>query len=168
MLSVTQKKKPKINTVTMTTVVVDCTSFRAGVTTFFNSARTSLRKCVKFPHVLSALPERLERAPGSCRLAELSSPFLIADSVAILPILRSRRHAASIPTNLAGAEGFEPPSPVLETGSLTVELTPLKTALSAQSPVPGDAGAGAGYFTSLCGVLLRHRLQNFFFSMRSG
>src|SRR3954467_4386786 len=29
---------------------------------------------------------------------------------------------------LAGAEGFEPPSPVLETGSLTVELTPLKPA----------------------------------------
>ena len=27
---------------------------------------------------------------------------------------------------LAGAEGFEPPSPVLETSSLTVELTPLK------------------------------------------
>jgi hypothetical protein len=27
--------------------------------------------------------------------------------------------------NLAGAEGFEPPSPVLETGSLAVELTPL-------------------------------------------
>ena len=26
---------------------------------------------------------------------------------------------------LAGAEGFEPPSPVLETSSLTVELTPL-------------------------------------------
>src|SRR5512147_2576415 len=26
---------------------------------------------------------------------------------------------------LAGAEGFEPPSPVLETGSLAVELTPL-------------------------------------------
>ena len=30
---------------------------------------------------------------------------------------------------LAGAEGFEPPSPVLETGSLTVELTPLNSAL---------------------------------------
>src|SRR6266404_1105801 len=29
------------------------------------------------------------------------------------------------PKNLAGAEGFEPPSPVLETGSLAVELTPL-------------------------------------------
>jgi hypothetical protein len=27
---------------------------------------------------------------------------------------------------LAGAEGFEPPSPVLETGSLAVELTPLR------------------------------------------
>ena len=34
--------------------------------------------------------------------------------------------------NLAGAEGFEPPSPVLETGSLTVELTPLKIALGFQ------------------------------------
>src|SRR6185437_7428040 len=31
---------------------------------------------------------------------------------------------------LAGAEGFEPPSPVLETGSLTVELTPLNAAFS--------------------------------------
>ena len=28
--------------------------------------------------------------------------------------------------NVAGAEGFEPPSPVLETGSLAVELTPLR------------------------------------------
>ena len=35
-----------------------------------------------------------------------------------------RLHAG--PTKkLAGAEGFEPPSPVLETSSLTVELTPL-------------------------------------------
>ena len=32
--------------------------------------------------------------------------------------------------NLAGAEGFEPPSQVLETRSLTVELTPLKAAFS--------------------------------------
>src|SRR5262249_17381255 len=31
------------------------------------------------------------------------------------------------PPFLAGAEGFEPPSPVLETGSLTVELTPLNS-----------------------------------------
>jgi hypothetical protein len=33
---------------------------------------------------------------------------------------------------LAGAEGFEPPSPVLETGSLAVELTPLNAAISFQ------------------------------------
>src|SRR6266481_6419783 len=32
------------------------------------------------------------------------------------------------PQNLAGAEGFEPPSSVLETDSLTVELTPLCSA----------------------------------------
>jgi hypothetical protein len=35
-------------------------------------------------------------------------------------------------TYLAGAEGFEPPSSVLETDSLTVELTPLKN--SCQQP----------------------------------
>src|ERR1035438_1723718 len=34
---------------------------------------------------------------------------------------------AATQLNLAGAEGFEPPSSVLETDSLTVELTPLKT-----------------------------------------
>ena len=34
--------------------------------------------------------------------------------------------------NLAGAEGFEPPSSVLETDSLTVELTPLKTGVRGQ------------------------------------
>ncbi len=35
---------------------------------------------------------------------------------------------------LAGAEGFEPPSPVLETGSLAVELTPLNAEFSGQGP----------------------------------
>jgi hypothetical protein len=37
--------------------------------------------------------------------------------------------------NLAGAEGFEPPSSVLETDSLTVELTPLNR----------DQGSGIRY-----------------------
>src|ERR1700675_547689 len=39
-------------------------------------------------------------------------------------------HLTTLPVELpklAGAEGFEPPSPVLETGSLTVELTPLSS-----------------------------------------
>src|SRR6266550_5045185 len=47
-------------------------------------------------------------------------------------LLRCNRHLASysslfLPLTkiLAGAEGFEPPSSVLETDSLTVELTPL-------------------------------------------
>jgi hypothetical protein len=35
-------------------------------------------------------------------------------------------------SNLAGAEGFEPPSSVLETDSLAVELTPLNTEISGQ------------------------------------
>ncbi len=34
MQSTTQKKNPKMNTVTITTEVVACTSFRVGVTTF--------------------------------------------------------------------------------------------------------------------------------------
>src|SRR5215470_16656801 len=40
-----------------------------------------------------------------------------------------------LPQTLAGAEGFEPPSSVLETDSLTVELTPLKTVLSCRFSV---------------------------------
>src|SRR5208283_3134389 len=43
--------------------------------------------------------------------------------------------APSRASTLAGAEGFEPPSSVLETDSLTVELTPLKTVLSSQLSV---------------------------------
>src|SRR5207244_2801818 len=102
---------------------------------FFISARTSLRKLVKLPHAPIAPPEILARAVGSCRLAEWSSPFLIADSVAILPILCPQGYAGGNLTNLAGAEGFEPPSSVLETDSLAVELTPLKTEVSVQRSV---------------------------------
>ena len=71
---------------------------------------------------------------------------------------------------MAGAEGFEPPSSVLETDSLTVELTPLKTVLSCHFSVLSENRTltlGAAYFTSLCGVCLRHRLQNFLNSSRS-
>src|SRR4029078_2512131 len=42
------------------------------------------------------------------------------------------------PTNLAGAEGFEPPSSVLETDSLTVELTPLSFNRSSDDLVIAD------------------------------
>src|SRR5690349_12728379 len=81
---------------------------------------------------------------------------------------------------LAGAEGFEPPSSVLETDSLTVELTPLS--LSGESvgsvrrsfaslrmtPAGLRRPAKRRHFTSLCGVCLRHRRQNFFSSILSG
>jgi hypothetical protein len=53
--------------------------------------------------------------------------------------LRFRRLAGRTQTlsglNLAGAEGFEPPSSVLETDSLAVELTPLKAATRCQPPL---------------------------------
>src|SRR4029077_12643887 len=58
--------------------------------------------------------------------------FLVSTAIPELLIL------LSVPfKTLAGAEGFEPPSPVLETGSLTVELTPLF-----QSRVPSRESRG--------------------------
>src|SRR5258706_11784969 len=66
------------------------------------------------------------------------------------------------PQILAGAEGFEPPSSVLETDSLTVELTPLY--LSAHRMIGSISDRPMTrcpdnpiYFTSLCGWCLRHR-----------
>ena len=57
---------------------------------------------------------------------------------------------------LAGAEGFEPPSSVLETDSLAIELTPLHSNIYCWLLTSSPA-----YFVSLCGVCLRQRLQNF-------
>jgi hypothetical protein len=75
----------------------------------------------------------------------------------------------------------------LETGSLTVELTPLEPfvilsealfasrriwARRAMRPcflrTLNRAFGALPYFTSLCGVCFRQRLQNFFISIRSG
>src|SRR5438552_11988555 len=54
------------------------------------------------------------------------------------PVGRLLRETAD--AKLAGAEGFEPPSSVLETDSLTVELTPLRqrTVISGQCSVRGS------------------------------
>src|SRR5580693_3600313 len=58
------------------------------------------------------------------------SKILAGGRDCVCHLLRFHSHTAPglpgvLAKNLAGAEGFEPPSPVLETGSLTVELTPL-------------------------------------------
>src|SRR5450631_750715 len=104
MKSTTKKKNPKMKTVIITTVVVACTSLREGATTLRISARTSLKKLVKPDHVVIAFPEIFASAPCSC-----------TDFVAILPFLRVRHSCRTHPQlNLAGAEGFEPPSSVLE------------------------------------------------------
>src|ERR1035441_1472658 len=123
--STTKKNSPKMKTATMTTVVVASTSLREGVTTLRISLRTSLRKRVKSFHATI----------GFFQLGS-SSPRTSAAFVAMLPFLRVQHPAgrirASFVLNLAGAEGFEPPSSVLETDSLTVELTPLSAVLSFQ------------------------------------
>src|SRR5271155_1642788 len=100
-----------MNTVTITTIVVACTSLREGVMTFFISARTSLRKS----------PKRW----GT--FFKRSRPFVGAATIsAVLAIAMpqtSDSTATTYQTKLAGELGFEPRSSVLETDSLTVELT---------------------------------------------
>src|ERR1017187_3122573 len=105
-------------------------------------------------------------------------------SLPYLQFLRAGRWAEHILTqsgiNLAGAEGFEPPSSVLETDSLAVELTPLKAVNSGQWTANSFKRLGQhasycqlqavrchlSYFDSLCGWCLRQRLQNFLNSRR--
>ena len=65
---------------------------------------------------------------------------------------------------MAGELGFEPRSSVLETDSLTVELTPLNSVVSSNQHL---AVVTPDYFTSLCGVCFRHLRQNFLNSNRS-
>ena len=63
---------------------------------------------------------------------------------------------------MAGAEGFEPPSSVLETDSLAIELTPLSLGEFQTRPL-----TVRDYFTSRCAVCLRHLRQNLLNSNRS-
>ena len=60
----------------------------------------------------------------------LSSPLTITFAIHCFLLRSCFRCARLLLQALAGAEGFEPPSPVLETSSLTVELTPLNSASS--------------------------------------
>jgi hypothetical protein len=62
------------------------------------------------------------------------------------------------PGKLAGELGFEPRSSVLETDSLTVELTPPVMRSENAISLPNPAG---DYFVSLWSVCLRQVLQNF-------
>src|SRR6185437_1096430 len=64
--STTKKNSPKRNTEMMTTVVVDSTSLRLGVTTLRISARTSLRKLVSLPQVPVTLPPNRWSPPDCC------------------------------------------------------------------------------------------------------
>src|SRR6185437_580519 len=82
--STTKKNSPKMNTEMMTTVVVDSTSLRFGVTTFFISARTSFRKLVSLPQVPVRFP------PNFCRPPDCCSSFMTVAFVDILLFLRAR------------------------------------------------------------------------------
>ena len=107
------KYSAKMNTV-MTTTVVVASHFlprRRGHLAHFGA------------HVVVERPDRsgqdFTRHRSCRRLPQLNSP----SSSSRLPSLFLALPFS--PKTLAGAEGFEPPSSVLETDSLTVELTPL-------------------------------------------
>src|SRR5438270_16789 len=112
------------------------------------------------------------RSRSSCRARATPSACLMCRYARTVPLLTSpllSQLPSSFPGapcgafvlfsrfNLAGAVGFEPTSPVLETGSLAIELRPLH-----KSSLPGPT-----YFTSLCAVCLRHLRQNLLNSRRS-
>src|SRR4029079_5510704 len=104
--STAQKYAANRKTVTITTTVVACTSLNEGAVTFFISVRTALE------YVLIRSGQDLMVA-----VSVFCSATLAMDS--------SRFPSYLAPKTLAGAEGCERPSAVLETDSLTVELTPL-------------------------------------------
>src|SRR5579875_1144173 len=89
----------------------------------------------------------MRRAPAAWRNARRFVPSPLSSSPCFYSFVRDSQSALRSPLrisvfNLAGAEGFEPPSPVLETGSLTVELTPLSAGLTHAwlrlwTPTPG-------------------------------
>ena len=118
-------------------MVVLCTSAHAGVTTFRISERTSLRNCVvrvikldtwlPFPPDFAAersMERSAERSWSGAAIAFAIKSFFCRSGALPLRPPDSTWEVFFI-IKLAGAEGFEPPSSVLETDSLTVELTPL-------------------------------------------
>src|SRR5271163_2271644 len=132
MLSTSQKYAAKMKTVTRTTIVVDCTSAREGEITLRISLRTSLRNSPRRAGcVLSCCNPVLGCSVTAIVLAIVlpQSSWCFCD---VGPGLEG-------PGKLAGELGFEPRSSVLETDSLTVELTPPVLWDEAAAPYPKQA-----------------------------
>src|SRR5580700_9203104 len=115
MLSTSQKYAAKMKTVMRTTVVVACTSARVGEITLRISLRTSLRNSAR---------------RAGC-VFNCCMPVVCSVTASVLAIVLPQIFVVVIdsrtgedPDKLAGELGFEPRSSVLETDSLTVELTP--------------------------------------------
>src|ERR1700733_400288 len=106
-----------MKTVTRTTIVVVCTSSRGGQTPLRTPLRTSLKNSAR----------RSGCAFNCCNPVLGCSVTAIVLAI-ILPqcsyCFRTVCTRTQRPGELAGELGFEPRSSVLETDSLTVELTP--------------------------------------------
>src|SRR3954465_3171589 len=129
-------------TVTITTPVVARTSFIDGAVTLRISVRTSLRKLADWSHHPRTLFPPLSSEP-------LAAMDLLVATFAILPFVLLAYSALCCELHsfeLAGAEGLEPPSSVLETDSLAIELTPLHLSSAAR-----DFTHTLRLFSFLCG-----------------
>src|SRR5947209_8078297 len=115
--STPQKYTPNSATVITTTTVVACTSLREGVVTWRNSVRTSVKKLLPRAGNAFSLPPTL--------LSSICATADFAIAVSQLPLFFETSQPRLYYFDLAGAVGFEPTSPVLETGSLAIELRPL-------------------------------------------
>src|SRR5271167_2179532 len=108
-----------MKTVTITTSVVACTSLRDGEVTLRISLRTSPRNTPNFwnvPNVCAPTP------PCSTSAAIALVPTFLLLYQLCVSLATSLLYFRFQRAELAGAEGFEPPSSVLETDSLAVEL----------------------------------------------
>src|SRR5580698_8100899 len=117
MLSTSQKYAAKMKTVTRTTIVVDCTSARDGEITLRISLRTSLRNSIRRAGCDFSCCNPVLGCSVTAIVLAIVLPQSSCYFVLTVPGLQG------IPDKLAGELGFEPRSSVLETDSLTVELT---------------------------------------------
>src|SRR5260370_3356753 len=107
-----------MKTVTRTTIVVDCTSARAGEITLRISLRTSLRNAARRAGCVFNCCNPVLGCSVTAIVLAIVLPQSSCCFVISVPGLKRD------PGKLAGELGFEPRSSVLENHRFTVELTP--------------------------------------------
>lgn len=142
--------RPRINTVTTTTMVYEIKVFLLGQDTFFSSNQTSLKKMRIFTTIFRTNFAKLNFLDG------LGAGFC-STFATLLIFLFLGFFFISFRKKWQGWRDSNPQQPVLETGALPIGATALHATLTA-----------CHYLVSLCTVCLLHHLQYLFISSLSG